>query len=397
MTLQETSQASQASASPHVLVLASWYPSHYRPLEGIFIQEQVRLMSEHVQLGLVYPELRSLRVLRPSALPKQHWHYSEELEFGFPTYRHHGWNIPVDTLQSQAFLNPALNMVKRYIKRYGVPDVFHAHATFWAGLAAHEAARLYNKPYAVTVHWNGFMNYTFSDYKQKMATKILGNAARVISVSDALAANLRPYTKAAAQDPIRIIHNPIDTNHFTPPPEPRERGQKYQVVSVAGLNEVKNLHILIEAFAQAFPHSAELTLGGEGPERGRLEALIRNLSLENRVTLLGGLDKHQIRDLLWRADLFASTSRTETFGMAIAEALATGLPVVATRSGGPESIIEEGMGLLTQHDVASVAAGLKQASEMSFEPERIRRSVVERYSSGVIAKTLFGLYDELRS
>ena len=82
--------------------------------------------------------------------------------------------------------------------------------------------------------------------------------------------------------------------------------------------------------------------------------------------------------------------------MAIAEALATGLPVVATRSGGPESIIKEGMGLLVEHDVASIAAGLKKASERSFEPERIRSSIVERYSSGVIAKTLLELYDEVR-
>ena len=359
-------------------------------------------MSEHVQLGLVYPEMRSLKVLRPGALPKQHWHYSDALEFGFPTYRHHGWNIPIDALQSQAFLRPALTMVKRYVERHGVPDVFHAHATFWAGLAAHEAARLYNKPYAITVHWNGFINYTFSDYKRNMATKILSNAERVISVSDALAASLQAYTKAAAKDPIRIIHNPIDTDHFTLPPQllnqdkSRKRGDPYHVVSVAGLNEIKNLHILIEAFAKAFPDNAELTLGGEGPERGRLEALIKELHLENRVTLLGGLDKHQIRELLWRADLFASTSRTETFGMAIAEALATGLPVVATRSGGPESIIKEGMGLLVEHDVVSIAAGLKKASERSFEPERIRSSIVERYSSGVIAKTLLELYDEVR-
>ena len=353
-------------------------------------------MSDYVQLGMVYPEMRSLKALRPRAFGEQHAQFSEGLEYGFPTYRWHGWNIPVERIQSQIFLKPALDMVRRYVARYGVPDVFHAHATFWAGLAAYEAAKRYGKPYAVTVHWNGFMNYTFSNYKQDMATKILGNAARVVSVSDALAESLRPYTRIAAEDPIRVVHNPIDTEHFTLPPQPRVRGEEYHVVSVAGLNEVKNLHVLIEAFTLAFPENAKLTLGGEGPERGRLEALIANLGLEKRVTLLGGLDKHQILKLLWQADLFASTSRTETFGMAIAEALATGLPVVATRSGGPESIIRAGMGYLVEHDVKSVAAGLKQASTTMFDAENLRNAIVERYSSSVIAKTLFELYDGLR-
>lgn len=396
MSEHEQSKLETDSGLPHVLVLASWYPSHYRPLEGIFIQEQVRLLSDYVQLGVVYPEMRSLRALRLGALGKQHAQFSEGLEYGFPTYRWHGWNVPVEAIQSQIFLKPALELVRRYVARYGVPDVFHAHATFWAGLAAYEAAKRYSKPYAVTVHWNGFMNYTFSNYKQSMATKILGNAARVVSVSDALAESLYPYTKVAVEDPIRVVHNPIDTEHFTLPPKPRVRGEAYHVVSVAGLNEVKNLHILIEAFAEAFPENAKLTLGGEGPERGRLEALIAERGLGKRVTLLGGLDKHQILELLWQADLFASTSRTETFGMAIAEALATGLPVVATRSGGPESIIKAGMGYLVEHDVKSVAAGLKRASTTIFDAAKLREAIVERYSSSVIAKTLFELYDGLR-
>ena len=387
-------KAAQLPAEPpHVLVFPSWYPSAYRPSEGIFIREQLRHLSSQARLGVIYPELRSLKSLRLAELKKRHFQASYTLESGLPTYRRHGWNVPFSRLQAELYVRPALELLRPYLKAQGVPDLIHAHACFWGALAAARAAERCERPFVVTVHWNGFIDNELDGFQRKVAAQVLPQAERVVCVSAALATSLKPYTG----DNLEVIPNPIDTAFFTLPPARDEAGP-FRIVSVANLVAVKRLDALIRAFASAFPAgSEELCIGGEGPERPRLETLITDLNLKSRVKLLGALDKSGVRDLLWRADLFVSASQTETFGMALAEALAAGVPVVATRSGGPEVIVQPDCGLLTGHSVDALSGALLEARARPFAPPaELRRSVDMRYSASVIAKRLLSLYDQVR-
>lgn len=114
--------------------------------------------------------------------------------------------------------------------------------------------------------------------------------------------------------------------------------QPLRIVSVCSLTTVKNLPLAIRAVAQ-LPY-ATLDIAGEGPLRGELESLIRELRVEDRIRLLGPVV--DVATLLVGADLFLSTSRWEGFALSLAEALSSGLPVVGPRVPGVSEVVTDG-------------------------------------------------------
>jgi glycosyltransferase involved in cell wall biosynthesis len=131
--------------------------------------------------------------------------------------------------------------------------------------------------------------------------------------------------------------------------------------SVGRLNQVKNYETLINAFAiltRVSPESS-LVIVGDGPERQSLQELIKTLGLEDRVKLLG--ERNDIDDLLAQFDVFALTSKTEGFSVALVEAAWAGLPIIATDVGGNREIVDHGTtGFLVQvGDSSAVAEKLK--------------------------------------
>jgi glycosyltransferase involved in cell wall biosynthesis len=114
------------------------------------------------------------------------------------------------------------------------------------------------------------------------------------------------------------------------------------VGSVGRLNPVKDQAMLLDAFARvhaAMPHAA-LVIAGEGPARPGLEAQARELGVAHRVRLLG--DRHDVAALLRGFELFALSSRSEGYSIALLEACAAGLPIVATDVGGNGEIVMDG-------------------------------------------------------
>ncbi len=123
----------------------------------------------------------------------------------------------------------------------------------------------------------------------------------------------------------------------------------YKILDVAGLTPIKNISTLIRAVGimvhDMDKRNVELIVAGEGPERGNLERLIFDLHLARNVHLIGYRD--DIGDLLCQCAVFAHPSVAEGFGIAVTEAMMTGLPVVAADAGAlPELIIDGESGLL---------------------------------------------------
>jgi glycosyltransferase involved in cell wall biosynthesis len=112
------------------------------------------------------------------------------------------------------------------------------------------------------------------------------------------------------------------------------------ILSVAALHERKGLKYLIEGFTKVLEHNpkSKLIIVGEGPERKKLEKLIKSLNLDNDVLLIG--EQKNIAKILKSSDLFVLPSIKEAFGLVLVEAMAVGLPVIGTNTGGIPEIIE---------------------------------------------------------
>lgn len=189
----------------------------------------------------------------------------------------------------------------------------------------------------LVVSFHGFEEYrtgrlsAAAYYGMPVLTKL---CSRIVCVSETLKMVMIDRWGAEADktvriyNPVPIVETGIDADSLAARPP--------AIVAVGRLSREKGFDDLITAFARVTTHHATLTIAGEGPERAALEALIREHDLGWKVNLTGYTDP---APLYARSRLCVIPSRTEAFGMVAVEALAAGLPVVATACAGPREIL----------------------------------------------------------
>jgi glycosyltransferase involved in cell wall biosynthesis len=220
----------------------------------------------------------------------------------------------------------------------------------------------------------------------------LSNVARVIAVSEPVARALRSQNIFDGEQ-IRVVENSVDPARFERARAGRETADTpFRVGIVGELSEVKGQLEFVQAAAlvvEELNGGVEFFIVGEDNSRGgeyhaRVEQLINELNLRDRVRLLGrGVEAPSV---IVRLDVLVSASRSEAFGLAMAEALVCGVPVVATATEGARSLIEDGVnGLLVPvGDVRALAVAV--ASLLGDEERRLtlgaqaQRSARERFN-----------------
>ncbi|MDT5157917.1 MAG: hypothetical protein QOH51_2274 [Acidobacteriota bacterium] len=273
-------------------------------------------------------------------------------------------------------------------------EIIHAHVARDYTLAAFAARRATAARLIITRH----LLFPLS----RAHRLALSNVSRVIAVSEAVARTLRAQ-KIFDEDKIRVITNGIDVWRFeqaraeserahaeserTRAESERERDPSFRPLRVGilgELSEVKGQEDFVRAarvVAERFGDGVEFLIGGEDASRGgeyraRIERLVAQSGLGERVKLLGRLDGDEVMRFLTSLDLLVSASRSEAFGMALVEALACGVPVVATATEGASEIVEEGVtgSLVPLGDVRALAAAVASL----LEDEERRRSLGAR-------------------
>ena len=149
-------------------------------------------------------------------------------------------------------------------------------------------------------------------------------------------------------------------------------------ITVGRLDPQKNHSFLIKVFAKvcSFLPKITLTIYGEGPDRSKLEGEIRMLHLEGRVLLPGALRANAVREVLCNADLFIFPSLYEGFPNALAEAMAAGLPVIASNVPGNQDLIQNNVNglLLPLNDIEAFAQQLLNIGQNFAIPKRLGKN-----------------------
>ncbi len=209
--------------------------------------------------------------------------------------------------------------------------------------------------------------------------------ARTIAVSDALRAQLLARFRADPERTLRIH------NGFLPPTaSPARRDGPPTILACGRLSPDKNYPLLLQAVARMRRADARLVILGEGPERARIEGEVERLGLRGRVSMPGYRDP---APFYAAASCFAITSTREAFGLVVAEALACGLPVVTTASGGPPEVLG-GLGAVVPFDPASLAQALDAALEDRGDPEP-RRARARTFSMDRCADAYEALFRDI--
>jgi glycosyltransferase involved in cell wall biosynthesis len=253
-------------------------------------------------------------------------------------------------------------------------DLVHTHQGLWEAVATGYARRLLRGvPSLVQPASSGF----FGEAQELGRSRFAGALRRLILRNTAFATLSSDIARewrsvGVADEKILPTASGVDTRRFYPGPSAVESRlpPRPRVVFTGRLHPQKNLPLLIEAWRKVREKAAaHLVLVGDGPERGAIESRIQALGLEESVHLVGAVA--DVAEWLRGADAFALPSVAEGMSNSLLEAMATGLPCVASRIGGNEDLIEHGKsGLLVPPDPAAWSRALL---EVLFEPKAAQR------------------------
>jgi colanic acid/amylovoran biosynthesis glycosyltransferase len=215
----------------------------------------------------------------------------------------------------------------------------HAHFAGNATSAARQLAIMAGTRYSFTGHGSDILLYP----PQGLARRIQ-QAAFFVTVSNHNLEQIRQHHPGLQDATCAVIPCGIPMERFAR--ARRERGPHLRrMVTVARLDPVKALYLPLRALAAGGAELADLhyTIVGEGPERNRLEAEIRDLALTDRVELAGLLGPDEVVQRLREADLFLLSSLSEGFPVVLMEAAAAHLPMVATKITAVPDIVQDGV------------------------------------------------------
>jgi len=381
----------------HILILPSWYPLPEDPAAGIFFQDQaVALSKAGHRIGVIHPYVPSLKscLRRHDKIIKQ---VVSQDKFGIKLYRYSG--IPLTmfhklNLRQKTMIGSML--YKRYVRENGTPDLIHAHVTYPAGIIAAVLKRKYKIPIVITEHSTAISSNSVPPWQVPLIKESLLISNQCIVVSPALGQHL----KTICNFEYRWIPNLVDTDYFTPDTDMVSTkpgaSDRFIFLFIGYLVPRKGVHLLLQAFEHACKgKQSELWIGGEGIEKGNLELQAQSLGIASQVKFIGMLHRKEVRDALRKCDTLVLPSLNETFGVVLIEAFSCGKPVIATRCGGPDFIVNEHNGFLVPTgDVSQLAESMKKmiTNYHLFNPRVIREDCVARFGEQHIVSKLESVY-----
>jgi len=351
---------------------------------GTFFREQARcLASSGYQIGVLSPTRQPIKKIFESNSCQRG--LSRENDQGVATFRLNYISIPLGLggYQYRRWLSVGLDLFEEYVRQFGYPQLVHAQCLLSGGVLAEVIKRRHGIKYIVTEHSTQYDRNVLSGKERKLALNAAKHASGCFAVSRVFADSLSSYFG----DQIRwsVLPNllPRQFEHYNMD-RPDKAGEVFTICSVSMLTRKKRIDLLIESFAAAFQddNTVQLVIVGGGPERDNLVALARRLNVSSRVVFSGTIGNEKVFEQLKATDVLALSSDYETFGVVLIEAMALGKPVVATRCGGPETIVNESNGILVERgDVDEFTRALLRIRQQQtmFNAREIRARCVERY------------------
>lgn len=402
-----------------ILVLPSWYP----PDGGYFFKEHCEALARagwdvHVLVNRVV----GARKLKQSGLSALKGFRCRD-ENGITVCRTRTLKLPgSEELNIRRWTGKTLQAYLRYEAIHGKPALILAHSVTWAGYAAALIREQSRVPYVVVEHRSYFVWSTpearalARAYHLPYYEKAYRDSHKVVPVAESLLTGLRALMPWI-DEKVRVIPNMIREDMFLPPDggrpglSPGETSGKTSAESpgttpfrffwAGRLEHVKGIDVLLKALKILSDRSSRrfsVRLAGKGSLRAELEQQARELGVAERVTFLGRISREAMQEEMRGASCFVLPTRYEAFGAVLIEAMATGLPVIATRSGGPDSIVTPESGLLVDPDSADqLASAMEQmmAGYASFDQDLIRRQCMERYGEKAVLAEFGDLFREI--
>jgi teichuronic acid biosynthesis glycosyltransferase TuaC len=383
-----------------VLAFTTVFPNAVQPQHGLFVLERLRHCARRAEIRVVaprpfypWPAMRGVprREVR-DGLPVEH-----------PVFRYlPRFGKPLDGLFLYA---SALRCVRRLRREFDF-DLIDAHFGYPDGYAAVLLGRLLRRPVVVTLRGTEPLVAAAGPGRRRALAWALRHADRLIAVSQPLAEDARAlmaeYGPPEGCPPVTVIANGVDAARFAPRPQAEARAALglpaagRLLVSVGHLSPRKGFQRVLRVMPELLRAVPDLRFaiiggrGGEGDNGPELRRLAAELDLAERVVFAGPQPPERVALWLNAADLFVLASDHEGCPNVVWEALACGLPVVATRVGEVPAMVPDFAGLLFDRaeDAPALRAALAEGLARRHDRAAIRRWA-ERHTWDGVADRVF--------
>ncbi len=384
-----------------VLFISSWYPNRNAPTYGIFIRR-------HAEAAALHNDIASLYVCSEEGLEKD-LEIVEANENGIPTvtvyYRKVSTVLPLYSswLKMKRYMQGYRLGYERILKTFGKPELVHCNILFPAGLMALWLKQTFNIPYIVTENWTGYLpsDGSYKGVFLKHFTRKIANSASILTP---VSKDLQRAMKGHGFEPESVIvPNVVDTTLFYPWEKKNGTG-KTVIVHVSALDDKqKNISGMLRSIKKlsAKRQDFELQIIGDGNDRKKLETLAAELGIANTFVRFQGLKlREELAESFRHAGFFLLFSNYENLPCVVIEALASGLPVVATRIGGTPEHINEKLGLLVDPgDESGLVIALERMIDTHEEYDKnlLRQYALDHFSYGKVGEQLRDIYEKVLS
>lgn len=389
-----------------ILIIPSWYPTIQNPLAGSFFQEQAQLLSKNFNIKVLFGQ--------PQEVSK--------IEFGIIKLKIKLGRLlvaiapnPIGAPEAWTFQYPqskyfseeknAFVMFQYYLEAFKVlcekwkPDLLHAQSVRYGGMISNYISRATNTTYIITEHAGiAFWLENYNPFRKEQMAITYESAATVVVVSHSKMGEI--LSLGFRCKPI-VVGNYIDERIFTIS-STISTDASFQLLIVAHEPINKDLETLLLALNELVKNGerhTHLTIIGMLPEKDKyIQILLEQFSsILSYVTFIPSVGRENMPVYYQKCDLFVSTSINESFGLSVAEAIMCGKPVVVTRSGGIDDIVDNTNGLKVHiRDWKALAEAILKIKnkEVTFDPEKARKGIIDKFGATAFLNRMTNIYQQ---
>lgn len=376
----------------NVLIVPSWYEARPGAQLGSFFREQaLALKRAGCNVLVADATFQSMKSLKGEIL----FSIQKKDDEGLMTY---SYFIPsfgfmrFPRIAASVYAKNLERLILSIIEDGHKVDVIHAHSFFCAGVAATRLGKKYGIPVVVTEHSSAIISKKLDEQKTNLLKETVEKCDKFICVGNGLKETVIEYTQTAKD--IIVIPNMVDKifNY-----KEVKDSDTFYFVSIGNLIQRKRFDLTIQAFAQSFRdnHNVMLTIIGDGPLKEKLKNLAKEQGVESQVIFTGRMDRNSVAQELQCANVFVLASDYETFGVVYIEAMACGNPVIGTRNGGANDIINGDCGILVDtNNVNQLTNAMKQiySTYKSYNKKNIATQCDKQYGEKAISTQIKDVY-----
>jgi glycosyltransferase involved in cell wall biosynthesis len=389
------------SEKKKILFIPGWYPGRLRPANGIFIRQQALSVADSCETSVLYvtpdPDLQDR---------------SKDVESG---YEDSLFTVRVYYKKFESpfrFLSRLISMIrylacgytgfKIILKQSGMPDLVHLNIVYPAGLIALCLKWFWKIPYVITEHYDVYLRVVKGFEKipsgLKAVIRFIMTQSRAIIVDSSAAKNAMIQLGLKGNYHIIPCVADMQANQIR---KSLPSGMKKFIHISLMRDKQKNISGILHAVQQVYQKRKdfEFHLIGEGPDKGTHEETAGQLNILNRCVFFHGYvsEEDKIRFLIG-SDCHVLFSHYEGFSVVTAEALACGVPVIATRCGGPEDFVNDRMGILVQpgnQKELEAALNFMLDHSQDYDPVKLKEYAKSRFSSRVVGDQILRVYESV--